>query len=1230
MPTPHSLRQLIGDSYYLPEFEAVSAIQTQWPWSGALPQSVLDQALAYSQTLRQALLSGHASLLQTLLQQFPLSSQEGVALMCLAEALLRIPDPHTREQLIQDKMGLAHWMGQPETQRSLKASAALWGLKSARWLLGSAEGSNGKKPSLISHLSMPVVSKALEVIIRQLGTLFIAGSSIENALANAEAPGSAGFLHSYDMLGEAALTLQDAQKFLGAYQHAIQCLKAQSLGADLTQNPGISIKLSALHPCYRIQHKEQIHAELYPDLLRLVQMAKQANLGINLDAEEADKLELSLELLERLCQEPSLEGWDGIGFVVQAYQKRAPALLDYLLDLGQSTGHRLMIRLVKGAYWDSEIKRAQQLGLAEYPVYTQKSHTDAAYLVCAQKLLAAPATACFPQFATHNLLSIAAIQQLAAHYERSHYEFQCLYGMGEPLYTLIQDTLQVPCRRYAPVGKHAELLPYLVRRLLENGANTAFINHIADSRQPVEGILSDPSQAFKSLNRLTGQHPAIPTPNNLYGPRKNAQGWDLSDSKTAKAVFQAIQNSKQWLYAARPILATPSPQQPPALAKPLYNPADSQDCLGHFCASSPAQIEHALEAAHNQGQTWSETPPDVRAKVLEQAADLLEQHPNLLLALLVREAGKTQANAVAELREAIDFLRYYAAAIKERFCNETHRPLGVVLCISPWNFPLAIFIGQVAGALAAGNRVLAKPASQTSLIAMLAVRSLHRAGVPRAALQLLTGSGDQIGEQLISDVRVRGVVFTGSTQVARQIQYQLAHRSEGWALPAPLIAETGGLNAMIVDASAHLDQAIQDIMLSAFDSAGQRCSALRLLCVQEEIADALIERLQGAMALLSLGNPENLATDVGPLISSTAKAQIEAYLVQQEGQGRHIFKADPFHTPSGNLIPPCLVALRNPRELQQEIFGPVLHWVRYKASELDSLLEDINASGYGLTLGLHTRLNQSIQQVSQKSAAGNLYINRNQIGAVVGVQPFGGEGLSGTGPKAGGPLYPYALLSRYPWAAPLAAIQEETPCSAERWLESESRNPALMALRHWAVLHDPELAGRCEHYARYSPVGNQYELRGPTGETNSYALIPRRFVLCLANYPHDLLRQLAAALACDAPVIWQTTPMSQKLYAHLPSRVQQAIHSVESWQDCTLPIDTVLHTGTYQQHQRIARALAGRSGPIVRLLGSFLTTEDIALEWLLREQVITQNTTASGGNIQLALLNDNLGSSLTQ
>lgn len=1225
-------RAAITSAWRRPEPETVAMMLEQARLPAPLAEKTHQLAWTLADKLRhQKGATGRAGMVQSLLQEFSLSSQEGVALMCLAEALLRIPDKPTRDALIRDKISNGNWQSHLGRSPSLFVNAATWGLLFTGRLVATHNEANLSRSlnRIISKSGEPLIRKGVDMAMRLMGEQFVTGETIAEALANARKLEEKGFRYSYDMLGEAALTANDAKAYLLSYQQAIHAIGKASNGRGIYEGPGISIKLSALHPRYSRAQYQRVMDELYPILKSLTVLARSYDIGINIDAEEADRLELSLDLLEKLCFEPELEGWNGIGFVIQAYQKRCPFVIDSLIDLAQRSRRRLMIRLVKGAYWDSEIKRAQMEGLEGYPVYTRKVYTDISYLACARKLLAVP-NLIYPQFATHNAHSLAAIYHLAGNnYYPGQYEFQCLHGMGEPLYEQVvgkiaDGKLNRPCRIYAPVGTHETLLAYLVRRLLENGANTSFVNRIADNTLPLDELVADPVQQVERLAATEGAiglpHPKIPLPRDLYGDKRpNSAGLDLANEHRLASLSSALLSSAAHLWRAEPMIDGELSQ---GEYQPVLNPADPSDRVGEVREASEQEVAQALEASVNAGPIWFATPPQERAAILERAAELMEGQMQQLIGILVREAGKTFSNAIAEVREAVDFLYYYAGLVHSDFDNETHRPLGPVVCISPWNFPLAIFTGQIAAALAAGNSVLAKPAEQTPLIAAQAVRILLEASVPVGVIQLLPGLGETVGAQLTGDERVRGVMFTGSTAVATLLQRNLAGRLDPQGRPTPLIAETGGMNAMIVDSSALTEQVVLDIVSSAFDSAGQRCSALRLLCVQEDAAEHTLKMLRGAMAECRMGNPERLSTDIGPVIDAEAKENIERHIQAMRAKGLTVYQAvqenlqDSKEWTLGTFVKPTLIELNSIDELDKEIFGPVLHVVRYTRSSLPQLIEQINASGYGLTLGVHTRIDETIGQVTQRAKVGNLYVNRNMVGAVVGVQPFGGEGLSGTGPKAGGPLYLYRLLSHRPDDALQVTLDRH---DAERPLDATLR-PSLIeahqALSDWAKTQ-PQLAEVCARYEKLAQGGTIRLLPGPTGERNTYILLPRERVLCLADNEQDALVQLAAVTSVGSRALWQDDELHRKLAQSLPEKVRARIDFAQDPLAQDEHYDAVIYHGDADQLRLLCEKVAARAGAIVSVQGFARGETNLLLERLLLERSLSVNTAAAGGNASL-------------
>ncbi|RTZ47735.1 trifunctional transcriptional regulator/proline dehydrogenase/L-glutamate gamma-semialdehyde dehydrogenase [Candidimonas sp. SYP-B2681] len=1181
------LRAAITSAYRRPEPECVPMLiglaRT------AQPEEVQALARRLVEALRGKRKGGGV---EALIQEFSLSSQEGVALMCLAEALLRIPDRATRDALIRDKISHGDWRSHMGESPSLFVNAATWGLMLTGKLVSvNSEHSLSKALTrLIGKGGEPLIRKGVNIAMRMMGEQFVAGQTISAALANSRKLEEKGFRYSYDMLGEAATTADDAERYYVSYEQAIHAIGKAAQGRGIYEGPGISIKLSALHPRYSRAQRERVMAELLPRMTALAKLARRYDIGLNIDAEEADRLEISLDLLEALCFDPELAGWNGIGFVIQAYQKRAPFVIDYVIDLAQRSGHRLMVRLVKGAYWDSEIKRAQIDGLEGYPVYTRKLYTDVSYLASARKLLNA-AQAVYPQFATHNAHTLAAIYYMAGHnYYPGQYEFQCLHGMGEPLYDevtgpLAQGKLNRPCRIYAPVGTHETLLAYLVRRLLENGANTSFVNQIGDETIPVDILIADPVQSALRIQPLGAPHDKIPLPRQLYQQvdgRVNSAGLDLSNEHRLGSLSAALLNSVDHVWRAAPMLGTNDIAWDDVRAKAVRNPADHRDVVGHVIEADQNDVENALAVALHAAPIWQATPVAERAQCLIRAAQLLEDEMQPLLGLIVREAGKSLSNAIAEVREAVDFLRYYAAQIQQSFSNDTHRPLGPVLCISPWNFPLAIFTGQVAAALAAGNPVLAKPAEQTSLIAAVAVSILRRAGVPAGAVQLLPGQGDTVGRALVASSSVRGVMFTGSTDVAHSISRTLAERLDNAGHPVPLIAETGGQNAMIVDSSALAEQVVFDVLTSAFDSAGQRCSALRLLCVQEDCADHILTMLRGAMKELRVGRTDILSADVGPVIDHEAQASISSHIHAMRDAGHAVEQLTlDGHCQHGSFVPPTIIEITDAAALTKEIFGPVLHVLRYQRDDLDRLVDSINATGYGLTFGVHTRLDETVSRVSERIHAGNIYVNRNIVGAVVGVQPFGGEGLSGTGPKAGGPLYLLRLLAQRPPGLPA-------------WCNTDSdQTPTLV-------------------------------LQGPTGESNAYHLKPRGTVLCIAATVVGATVQYDACRRTGNRMTLIDTLAGRDFIASLSAAEQKTIQLAGPDEVERGDYQAVLFEGDSDALRDVNRAVAARPGAIISVQG--LSSDELAAggtyhpERLFREVSVSVNTAAAGGNASLMMV----------
>ena len=1187
-----SLRAAITGAYRRNESEAVEWLLAQ----GAKPSA---EAAPLAHRLVSAVREKRtrSSGVDALMHEFSLSSEEGVALMCLAEALLRIPDSQTADRLIADKISKGDWRKHLGESPSLFVNAATWGLLITGKLVStSSENTLGSALTrLIGKGGEPLIRKGVDMAMRMLGNQFVTGQTIGEALKNSRDNEARGYRYSYDMLGEAALTEADAKNYYASYEAAIHAIGKASNGRGIKDGPGISIKLSALHPRYSRAQHIRVMEELLPRVRSLVLLAKQYNIGLNIDAEEADRLEISLDMMEAMAFDPELAGFDGIGFVVQAYQKRCPFVLDYLIDLARRSGRKFMVRLVKGAYWDAEIKRAQVDGMPGYPVYTRKVYTDVSYLTCAQKLLGASASI-YSQFATHNAHTLSVIYTWAKEKGIEDYEFQCLHGMGETLYDQVvgAQNLNKPCRIYAPVGSHETLLAYLVRRLLENGANSSFVNQIVDAKVAIDTLIADPFEASRKQGGVP--HPGIPLPLELFGlERKNSAGIDLTDENVLRAVSETLAAPRN--YNAAPLIDAPVVSES---WEEIVNPANHNDIVGHVSEATAADVETALARADAFAMDWQATAPAARADIIARVADLFEENRDELMALAVREAGKSLPNAIAEIREAVDFLRYYAAQVHG---SKNILALGPVTCISPWNFPLAIFTGQVAAALAAGNVVLAKPAEQTPIIAHRAVELFHEAGIPKAALQFLPGRGEVVGAGLCNDARVKGVIFTGSTEVAQLINKTLAERSVREACDIALIAETGGQNALIVDSSALPEQVVQDVMTSAFDSAGQRCSALRVLFLQEEIADKTIKMLKGAMLELRVGSPDRLSTDIGPVIDSEAQGNLLAHIERMKGKAssHYSLPLPPAAAAAGTFVPPTVLEIGSLSELTHEVFGPVLHVIRYRRADLPKVIESINATGYGLTLGIHSRIDETIDYIVSRAHVGNIYVNRNIVGAVVGVQPFGGEGKSGTGPKAGGPLY----VKRLQRGAPPLLQHERQP------------TPGLDALMVWAK--DKGIDRIVElgtEYMRTTLLGSTLALPGPTGERNSLAFVPRGVVLCAASSAGALVNQLAAALATGNRAV-VVAPSKELIPEGLPPEVLDRIEVVGSVENCKYDYQIALVEA--QLAPSLRPALAAFSGAIV---GVIETSSDTAIPlWrLVAERAVCVNTTAAGGNASLMTL----------
>ncbi|MCG6891927.1 MAG: bifunctional proline dehydrogenase/L-glutamate gamma-semialdehyde dehydrogenase PutA [Gammaproteobacteria bacterium] len=1151
------------------------------------------------------------SMMESFLAEYGLSTDEGVGLMCLAEALLRVPDAETIDDLISDKIEPSNWGAHLGHSASPLINASTWALL----LTGKVLQDDPNKPaaalrSLIRRAGEPLVRTAVAQSMKLLGRQFVLGQTIEEGLRNARDLEEEGYTYSYDMLGEAARTEADAIRYHQAYAKAIVAIAKRAKG-DVRSSPGISVKLSALHPRYEYTHRATVMAELVPRTIDLANQAAAAGIGFNIDAEEQDRLDLSLDVIEALLSEPSLSGWDGLGIVVQTYSKRAAPVIKTLYDMAERQDRKIMIRLVKGAYWDTEVKLAQELGVASFPVFTRKINTDVSYMACAQMLMDRR-DRIYPQFATHNAHTCAAVLAMAGE-DKDSFEFQRLHGMGESMHQIVRQTSGAHCRIYAPVGAHRDLLAYLVRRLLENGANSSFVNQVVDDAIPSASITRDPVAEVEALGDAIA-NPMIRRPADLFAPlRRNSKGYRVNEPASIMPLLAAREVFAEHVWSAGPMIASDAPASGEVHKR--VSPADTNRVVAEVREATREEVALALDAAEDGFAQWSAWPVAERAALLRRVADLYEDNIAELTAITTREAGKTVLDGIAEVREAVDFLRYYADEAVRLDDESPGMPCGIFVCISPWNFPLAIFSGQIAAALAAGNAVLAKPAEQTPVIAARAVALMREAGLPVAALQLLPGDGPTVGGPLTSDPRIAGVCFTGSTEVAQIIHRTLAQNA---GPDAVLIAETGGLNAMIVDSTALTEQAVRDILISSFQSAGQRCSALRMLYVQEEARERLLEMLFGAMESLTIGDPWNTATDVSPVIDKEAQQDISAYTAAQESAG-NLLKILPAPA-QGTYVSPAVIKVNGIADMEREIFGPVLHVASFKARDIDRVVDAINARGYGLTFGLHTRIDDRVQQIVERLHVGNAYVNRNQIGAIVGSQPFGGEGLSGTGPKAGGPHY-LERFRRRAIAETLAAPQATLVDS----VEIQAKIDGLDA-RNWAARPDrvavlrKALGGSGSIIRKALAETAAFDmtpqtLPGPTGESNRLSFYAKGTTLCLGPTAEIAIAQAAQALGAGCAVVIvapEASKLAQPLIAAgAPLAVVDgtiAAATLTALQD----IAVVAAAGVSEWTRALRLALAQRPGAIVSL-----ENQKIAPERYVLERHLCIDTTAAGGNASL-------------
>ena len=1137
----------------------------QIDWNGMAREQVSEHAQELVQSVRQI---KTPSWMQAMLNEYQLSNPEGLALMSLAEAVLRVPDVATRMALLEDKVADKDWAAHKNQSDSTVVNAATRGLILLEQVLDEQRSASviGTLKNLIRRVGEPVIDKILAQILKQLGGQFVLGQTIENALDNAKLLQEKGYTYSYDMLGEGAKTKDDARRYWESYRDAIIAIGQHCKRENIAENPGISIKLSALHPRYEVAQTETVMSELLPEVLKLAHLAADFNMGLNIDAEEAERLELSMLIIEHIMRDETLREWKGLGIVVQAYNPRAPYVLKHLYALAQTHDRNIMVRLVKGAYWDAEIKRAQVLGLNTFPVFTRKSFTDVSYLACARLLLSMN-DRIYAQFATHNAHTVSAILHLINDQKHFiHYEFQRLHGMGEALHEIAKNQNLYRCRIYAPVGHHHDLLSYLVRRLLENGANGSFVHQIANLDIPAADVASDPitrAERILAASDELVENPVRPAAE-LFRQRQNSRGFDLSQ----RVVLDQLMAERAQYWQSRPAIQAEGAQRMAS-----HNPANTADIIGHVVRTEPEQVPELMARAQAAQGAWAQRPVQERAEILERIGHLFEANTTELLALLTREAGKSWADAVAELREAVDFCYYYAAQARQLYTQNPLESRGVMVCISPWNFPLAIFAGQIVASLVMGNAVIAKPAELTPLVAERAVQLMHEAGVPQDALILAQGHGAGIGAALTSHPDVAGVCFTGSMPTAQRIHRALADHTAPSSL---LIAETGGLNAMIVDSTALPEQAVRDIITSGFQSAGQRCSALRMLYVQKDIADKLLTMLKGAMDCLVIGDPADLTTDVGPVIDEVAQKKLQSYIDQRQANGQVLHqKAVPAeHAARGHFIAPTLVQVNGIADLGEEMFGPIVHFATFDAHDLDQILDDVHAQGYGLTLGLHTRIERRAQELTGRAHVGNIYVNRNQIGAVVGCQPFGGCGLSGTGPKAGGPLY-------------------------------------LTALAH---LHEDDNATYTDILTARQLPWDGVSLDSPTGERNIYRVRGRGEVLCLGPSLKDVEQQIVLASATHNRAIVPHLMLEEALKdAPELARYTRAAHelsdaSIAAFYD----FDAVAYFADDARAREIREGLSKMEGPIIPLISSNTRLHD----WVHEFHVCT-DTTAAGGNAEL-------------
>jgi RHH-type transcriptional regulator, proline utilization regulon repressor / proline dehydrogenase / delta 1-pyrroline-5-carboxylate dehydrogenase len=1202
-----------------------------------------------------------------LLNEFSLSTDEGVVLMCLAEALLRVPDKLTADSLIRDKLANGDWSSHLGNSDSLFVNASSWGLLLTGKMVNYSDEKKqfGLLKKTIGRLGEPVIRKAVRYAMKIMGTQFVMGHNIDGAIERAIETEAKGYTYSYDMLGEGARTMKDADRYFDSYMTAIDAIGVAAKGKGPQKSPGISIKLSAIHPRYEFSHRDRVIEELIPRLKKLALAAKAYDIGFTVDAEEADRLDISLDIIEAVFLDKDLDGWNGFGIAVQAYQKRGLHVIEWVRQLTQQAGRQMMVRLVKGAYWDSEVKETQVEGFNDFPVFSRKPSTDVSYQACAKKLLEYRDTI-YPQFATHNAYTVATIIEMAE--QLQGFEFQRLHGMGESLYDQVVRGKSIPCRVYAPVGEHSDLLAYLVRRLLENGANSSFVNNIVDDNIPVESLLADPVEVVQSW--LDKYNPEIPQSIDLYANeegvgRANSKGIDLTD---VDAVTEMRTNVEAWFEEASKTVV-------PEGALPVTNPANNNEVIGHITHVTEDQMREIVGRADDAFASWSSKPVEERADILMKTADILEEHRDELIALCTKEAGKTIPDGVAEVREAVDFCRYYAQRAKELMATDEVASRGVVLCISPWNFPLAIFLGQVSAAIVTGNTVVAKPAEQTSLIALRTIELMEQVGLPKGVVEPVIARGSKVGQTVVPDERVQAVMFTGSTETGTWIAQKLAERKGD---PVPLIAETGGQNCMVVDSTALPEQVVDDVVSSGFQSAGQRCSALRVLFVQEEVADKVITMIKGAMQELHIGDPSMLSTDVGPVIDKKALAALNEHVDYLKSRATlHYACAAPeldssIGADEHNFFVPRLYEINDLSVLEKEVFGPCVHVIRYKADQLENVIDQINGTGFGLTMGIHTRIEEKSQYLAARSRAGNVYVNRNMIGAVVGVQPFGGRGLSGTGPKAGGPMYLTRLVKQKAEAVDVAMTAEQqanfeqvielakpNAPTIKGTLNSAKQNElnwqfkplndklsilrqllAQLASNKVVLAQESDLPAAIAK-ARSQLLFIEKELKapktlpGPTGESNILYVESRGNLVCLrcADTPFSFwLVSVISALASGNTVTVSVAPEFEA-----EAKAMRQLLSAAGLPEGVFTVTTTGDLPTVLTHDNFAGAVVDNTTPFKYYVGETIAARSGAIlplitahndhelfHRMVTEKTVTIDTTAAGGNASLMTMESNV------